>query len=165
MRLNGHIGALAVLTACLLLNACGSAATDPKAAVPPAAAVSMPQPNATAAQALLSSDETLESLDFPRQGTRTVQGQIKGYRSTAYAVPVSSGQTVTVTLASKINAAGFNVYDVGKAQEAVHRGEAQGLSATLHATTDTTFVIRPYLMRSVARRGTVAAYTLTVDRQ
>lgn len=126
---------------------------------------SLPAVDETAAKALLSPDESLQTLDFPMVGGKTVAGRIRGYRSTAYAVPMAAGQSLSVTYTSKISGSGFNIYDSARPQEAIFRGEVEGRSATVTAPVATTFVIRPYEVRAIARRGTVADYELTITRK
>jgi hypothetical protein len=150
----------------LLLAATGCAAPSapppPAAAAPPAA----PTASADAARAMLGAEETLETLDLGTSGTRTVEGEIRGYRSTAYAVAMQPGQTLQVRFEASSRTPGFNVFDVAQPQgPAIHRGETQGRSARLTARSATTFVIRPYAPRAFARRGAIFRYTLTVTRR
>jgi len=165
MRVTQYAPVAATVWLCAVLAACGAPDMQTRPASVTSATAPLAQADMAAAKAMLSPDETLQSVDFPPQGSRTLHGQIRGYSSTAYAVPVAAGQTLSVTFDSKVNAAGFNVFDVAKPQEAVHRGEVQGRSATITVPTATTLVIRPFEMRSVARRGTVADYSLTMTRK
>lgn len=149
----------------LLLAATGCAAPNapPPAAVAPPAA---PTASADAARAMLGAEETLETLDLGTAGTRTVEGEIRGYRTTAYAVAMQPGQVLEVRMQSSSRTPGFNVFDVAQPQgPAIHRGETQGRSARLTARSATTFVIRPYAPRAFARRGAIFRYSLAVTRR
>lgn len=161
--------AAAALLLPLGLAACGPQATmkDEKkqaaAAVPAAPAV--PAVDRAAARAMLTPDATLEVLDLGASGTQTVKGRVVGYKGPAYAVALAAGQTLQVTFDSRVNAAYFGVHDAAAPQPALFSGETQGRSASVTATKPTTYVIWPYLMRSVARRGTPADFTMTVSRK
>jgi len=162
--------------------ALGACATDPHphhhvqhaAATPaegPAAAATLssglPMVDTAAAQALLSPDETLQTLDFPESGTKTLSGRIEGYKSVSYALPIRKGQRLEVTMDTKSTSAYFNIQDVKDTSgAALFAGEASGTNtALIRATGDTTYVLRPYLNRAVARRGSSADYTLKIERQ
>lgn len=137
-----------------------SAATD--AAIKSA----LPTVDTTAAQALLSPDETLQTVSFPETGSTTVSGKIEGYKSTVYAVPAVAGQTLSVEMTTKSTSAYFNVKDVRDTSgAAVHSGETEGAKATISVSADTTYLIQPFLVRAVARRGSTADYTLTISRK
>lgn len=151
----------------ILLAAAGCATPG---APPPAPAATPPAVPAAAApdaaRAMLSPEETLETLDLGASGTRTVEGEIRGYRSTAYAVVMQPGQTLEVRFEASSRTPGFNVFDTARPQgPAIHRGDTQGRSARLTARSATTYVIRPYAPRAFARRGAVFRYTLTVTRR
>lgn len=158
----------------LVLSACGggssgghaTATSAPVATAAPAASKGLPAVDTAAAQAMLSPDQTLQTLNFPETGTTTVTGRIAGYKSVVYAVPAKAGQTLTVTMATASTSAYFNVKDVrDQSGAAVHRGEVDGAKATIAVPADTTYLIDPFLVRAVARRGSTADYTLTITRQ
>jgi len=131
----------------------------------PAAPAALPAANTEGARALLSRDETLQVLDFPRTGSTTVQGRVVGARATAHAVPVAAGQTLTVTFRPSNPSLTMNIHDAKDSSgAALHRGEIDGNTAKLTATTATTYLIRPGLPRNSVRRGTAANYSLTVAR-
>jgi hypothetical protein len=146
-------------------EAAAPAATEAATAAK-AATTGLPAVDTAAAQALISPDQTLQTVSFPETGTTTVSGRIEGYKSVAYAVPAKAGQTLTVTMTTKSTSAYFNVRDVrNQSGAAVHRGEVDGPKATISVPADTTYLIDPYLVRAVARRGSTADYTLTISRQ
>ena len=167
----GMILSLAVLTSCAGDSSGGTATSTPLPSAPvtqaPAAAVKgLPPVNTAAAQALLSPDQTLQTVNFTEAGTTTVSGKIVGYQSVAYAVPARAGQTLTVTMSTASTSAYFNVKDVrDQSGAAVHIGETAGPRAVIAVPADTTYLIDPFLVRAVARRGSTADYTLTITRQ
>lgn len=131
------------------------------------AAIALPAPDTAAARKVMPPDTKLELLDFPAKGTRTVRTHMSGYATMAYVVPAASGQTLHVSFKSNINANYFNLYDAANPQPPLFTGAtaADSSTATVTAARATTYVIQVYLMRVVARRGTVASYTLTVTRE
>jgi hypothetical protein len=156
------IASAATLAACGLHNPTGG--YSPGAITP---SLGLPAVNTAAAQRLLSPDETLQTLDFPASGTQTLSGRIEGYKSAAYALPIRKGQRLDVTMATPSTSAYFNIVDARDASGvALFAGETAGTNtAMLRATEDATYVLRPYLMRAVARRGSSADYTFRIERQ
>ena len=126
----------------------------------------LPSIDTAAAQRLLSPDETLQSLNFAATGSQTVTGLIAGRQSPSYAVPVRAGQQLDVTMDTPSDSAWFNIQDVrDQSGAAVFAGEATAAHyGSIRAARDTTYVIRPYLNRGVARRGESANYTLKIER-
>lgn len=182
MRLNGKLFSLFLVVA--FVSACSggssggsgaatslptpSAPTTAPAAVPAQASVAkaLPTVDTAAAQSLLSQDQTLQAVNFAEAGSTTVSGTIQGYKSVAYAVPAKAGQTLTVKMTTTSTSAYFNVRDVrDQSGAAVHRGEIDGSEAIISVPADTTYLIDPYLVRAVARRGSTATYTLTITRK
>lgn len=170
----GVFSSFALLCGCTGGSSAGSGTTPPAVASSTpvaqaqvaAAPKGLPAVDTAAAQALLSPDQTLQTVSFPETGTTSVTGKIVGYKSVAYAVPAMAGQTLTVTMTTRSTSAYFNVRDVrDRSGAAVHSGEADGLKATIAVPADTTYLIDPYLVRAVARRGSTADYTLTIGRQ
>ncbi len=156
------IASAATLAACGLHNPTGGYSAG---AMTPS--LGMPAVNTAAAQRLLSPDETLQTLDFPASGTQTLSGRIEGYKSAAYALPIRKGQRLDVTMTTPSTSAYFNIVDARDASgAALFAGETAGTNtATLRATEDATYVLRPYLVRAVARRGSSADYTFRIERQ
>ncbi|NEX21178.1 hypothetical protein G3480_12780 [Thiorhodococcus mannitoliphagus] len=151
---------IAALTA-LGLVACGGTSSTP-----PETSVALPAVDTMAVERLLSSEETLEVLSFPTVGRMTQVGEIVGYASAAYAVPVAAGQKLLVTLESPSSNAYFNVQDAADSSgAAVFRGEVEGREARIQAESDAAYVIRPFQPRAMARRDEVAPYSLTIERQ
>ena len=128
--------------------------------------IGLPSIDTAAAQRLLSPDETLQSLNFAESGSQVVSGRIVGRQSPSYAVPVRAGQQLDVTMDTPSDSAWFNIQDVrDQSGAAVFAGEATAAHyGSVRAASDTTYVIRPYLNRGVARRGESANYTLKIER-
>jgi len=146
------------------LAACGQSSPSPPSAAP--AAPSLPSVDTAGAQSLLSEDEALEPLSFPAEGSTTVTGEVVGYRSTAYAVPVAAGQTLRVDFAPSNTNLYMNIHDTAdQSGAAVFRGEAEGAQATLTPSEPTTYLLRPFQPRATARRGERGGFTLAISRR
>lgn len=134
-------------------------------AVASAPSVTPPTANVAAAQRLLSVDETLQTLEFSKAGSQIVTGRIVGRKSPSYALLVRAGQQLDVTMDTPSDSAYFNIQDVkDQSGAAVFAGEMSAAHyGSVRAVTDTTYLIRPYLNRGVARRGTAADYSLNIE--
>lgn len=181
MRLNGKLFCLFLVvtfvSACSGGSSGGSGAatsvqtasaptTAPAVPAQASGAKALPTVDTAAAQSLLSQDQTLQAVSFADSGSTTVSGTIQGSKSVAYAVPAKAGQTLTVKMTTTSTSAYFNVRDVrDQSGAAVHRGEIDGSEAIIYVPADTTYLIDPYLVRAVARRGSTASYTLTITRK
>ncbi len=159
---------LSALAIAVALTGCAAGPTTPSTtsrSLP--ASGGLPAVDTAAAQRLLSADETLQTLDFPASGTKTLSGRIEGYKSVAYALPVRQGQRLEVTMESPSSAAYFNIFDAKDTSgTALFAGETAGTNtALIRATEDATYVIRPFLNRAAARRGESANYTFKIERQ
>lgn len=105
-----------------------------------------------------------EAVVFPRGKTSTtVTGTLEGDLTRDYVLRAAAGQTMTVSLASPSASAYFNVLPPGSADAAMFIGSTSGnrFSGALPATG--AYTIRVYLMRSAARRGQTAPFTLTMS--
>ena len=147
--------------------ALGVAACEAPPAAPEAAAVpgTLPTVDMAAAQAAAVGSVPLQVLEFSPSGTRSLTSRIRGDAAPAYAVPVAAGQTLTVVFRSANHAATFNLMDTANPAEAVHRGSVEGNIVAVKPARATTYVIVPFTERAVARRGTVATFTLTITRE
>ncbi|WP_045225033.1 hypothetical protein [Methyloterricola oryzae] len=144
-----------------------SISTPSAASVAQAVSAGLPTVDMAAVKALLSPDEIAQTVEFPETGTKTLSGRIEGYKTASFAVPVRKGQKLDVTMETKSSSAYFNIQDVKDTSgAAVFAGETEGTNtAMIRAQADTTYVIRPYLVRAVARRGEKADYTFKIERQ
>jgi hypothetical protein len=169
MKLKQSVPFAIALTA--LAAGCGGPVPYAKPALPAtgsvAAAAGLPSVDTAAAQKLLSPDESLQTLDFPQSGTKTLSGRIEGYKSAAYALPVRQGQRLEVAMDTKSTGAYFNIQDARDTSgTALFAGEASGTNtALIRVPADATYVLRPYLNRAAARRGETADYTFKIERQ
>lgn len=148
--------------------ALGVAACEAPPAAPEAAAVApgtLPMVDMEAARAAAMGSVPLQVLEFSLSGTRSLTSRIRGDAAPAYAVPVAAGQTLTVVFRSAIHAATFNLMDTANPAEAVHRGSVEGNIVAVKPARATTYVIVPFTERAIARRGTVATFTLTITRE
>jgi len=173
VRLAAVMGVSVLVSACVVVSeeSTGTKPLTPSATTqqPAASVVSsgLPAVDTVAAQRLLSPDETLNTLDFPASGTKTLSGRIEGYKSVAYALPVRKGQRLEVTMESPSTSAYFNIQDAKDTSgAALFAGETEGTNtALLRVQEDATYVLRPFLVRAAARRGASADYTFKIERQ
>ncbi|MBL7649102.1 MAG: PPC domain-containing protein [Candidatus Hydrogenedentes bacterium] len=118
-----------------------------------------------AAQSMLTSDEALTMLDVKPGATKVInKAVITGYKTDVYGVSVPKGATLRVEMTTKSKSAYFNVVDVSdKSGAAVHRGEVEGPEASVAASVDGTYLIRPFLESPAAKRGEKAEYGLKIQ--
>jgi|GEM_PF-3588092 len=132
---------------------------------PQATPLGLPAVDFAGVQALLSSDETLETLQFPENGIITVVGRIVDHKSTAYAVPAKTGQELFIFIETPSYSAHFNVQDLrDPSRLPVHRGEVDGPIASISASFDTTYLIRPFLAPAKTDSESTVPYSITVSR-
>src|SRR5512139_112577 len=93
------------------------------------------------------------------ESSATIKGTIKGDDTVDYVLGAQKGQSMVVTLATTNRSAYFNVLPPGS-EEAIFIGSTSGekYEGTLPASGD--YTVRLYLMRSAARRGESASYTI-----
>ena len=92
----------------------------------------------------------------------TVKGSLKGDRIVDYKMRAKAGQTMSVALKTSNGANYFNVLPPGSSGEAIFVGSTGGNEWTGPLPADGEYTVRVYLMRSAARRGETADYTLVV---
>jgi len=92
----------------------------------------------------------------------TLKGTLKGDRTVDYTLRARAGQTMNVTLKTSNNANYFNVLPPGSKDAAIFVGSSGGNEWSGALPSDGEYTIRVYLMRSAARRGESADYTLTI---
>jgi hypothetical protein len=160
----------------LVLNGCSGAnlssmlpvMSEPEQEQPVSDSLPVPLPvvNDTAALSLLSADETLHTLDFPIQGSTTVNGRVVGYQATAYAFPIKAGQSLKISMKTSSDSVYFNIHDVrDQSGAALFAGETENRrEANVNVLSNGTLLIRPFLVQAMARRGEAADYTLTIER-
>jgi hypothetical protein len=119
---------------------------------------------ATASASALPADG-IESrpLQFAKgASSATVKGSLKGDKVVDYKVRAKAGQTMSVTLKTSNGANYFNVLPPGSSAEAIFVGSTSGNEWAGPLPADGEYTVRVYLMRSAARRGETADYTLVV---
>jgi len=108
--------------------------------------------------------EGIESrpLQFAKgASSATVKGSIQGRQTIDYKLRAKAGQTMAVNLSSGNTGLAFNVLPPGSKDVAIEGAiERQSWTGALPA--DGEYTVRTYLVRSAARRGEKASYTLTV---
>ncbi len=128
--------------------------------------VKRPEPNTSAAQRMLSLDETLETPSFAANGGTVVDATIDGYKTAVYVIGLVKGQHLTVQLESDNPNVYFDVLEptFGGSSAKIFSTEAACRGARIHARSDTTYVIRPFLAKSLAERNASVRYTLCINR-
>lgn len=116
---------------------------------------------ATAALAAADSLAAIRLIQVEPGKETTVRGQIKGYGGSDYIVGLKAGDTLAVEFRSDSRSAYFNILPPGS-EAAVFNGASEGGSAIVVVRSSGPYVVRVYLMRSAARRGEKAAFTLTI---
>lgn len=97
-----------------------------------------------------------------RDGRATLNGRIKGYDYVDYVFPVGAGESMRLSLKTDRLSNYFNLSAPG-AQEAMFIGSVSGTDFAGTAPLAGDYTARVYLMRSAARRGTVAHYALSIE--
>jgi hypothetical protein len=95
-------------------------------------------------------------------GRATVKGRIKGYQYVDYVFAVGAGESLNATLKTDNNINYFNLLAPGETEIAFFIGSTSGNNYQGVASTSGDYTARVYLMRSAARRGESAHYTLTI---
>ena len=113
----------------------------------------------------LSPDETRVKVQLPETGVKVLKGKIRGHQSSVFALAVRQGQSLKVTFESQSNSAFFNVVDESDPSgAALFVGQnAPTRSITIPVQSDGTYLLQPYLVRSVARRGRQVDYVFRVE--
>ena len=163
---------LAAAAAAFALAGCGQQAAKPAEAPAevPAAPAAEPAPVAVAPavdqaalRGLLSPEETLEVLSLDASGAASASGEVKGYKTTVYAVPVAQGQTLSVSFEPSNTNLYMNVVDAADTSgAAAHRGEVDGPNASVTTPKAGVYLIKPFQPRATARRGESGTFKLTV---
>ncbi|WP_146030523.1 hypothetical protein [Pseudovibrio exalbescens] len=92
----------------------------------------------------------------------TVSGEISGYETTDYLVNVRAGQVMKATLQTPHRATYFNVIPPSQEDVATFIGSISGDTYEGFLAESGDYNLRVYMMRSAARRGETAPYTLDV---
>lgn len=98
----------------------------------------------------------------PGSSGAEVKGKVKGDAANSYRLVAGAGQTLHVELKAANGAQYFNIVSPGS-NEAMYMSETAGQQAKVVLPTDGAYLVKTFLMRSAARRGQAANYTLTVS--
>jgi hypothetical protein len=103
-----------------------------------------------------------ERIQFARGATSAiVRGAIRGYETVDYVVGARAGQSMSVSLQTSSRSAYFNVLPP-RSGEAIFNGSVTGAHFGGRLKDSGDYRVRVYLMRSAARRGERATFSLTV---
>jgi len=103
-----------------------------------------------------------ERVQFAKgKSSKVIKGVLRGSQSRSFLVNLRAGQTLTVTLESSKGAANFNVTAPG-AEQAMFIGSISGNTMTEVIPSSGDYKVDLFLMRSAARRGETANFTLTI---
>lgn len=97
------------------------------------------------------------------KSSTVIKESISGDQTIDYTVRASQGQRLNVTLTNISNDAFFNVLPPGSQDEAIFIGQNEGNNCSIILPSSGTYKIRVYQMRSSARRGEKASYSLSVS--
>lgn len=107
-------------------------------------------------------DIVVKPVQFAKgASSATMQGRISGDQTVDYTLRAKAGQAMTVTLETRHPATYFNVLPP-QSETALFVGSTSGNAWSGALPGDGLYRVRVYLMRSAARRGESAAYTLKV---
>jgi len=111
--------------------------------------------------AVATDDITSRDIVFePGNTSASIDGTITGYSGMDYRLRASAGQTMHVSLDTKHTGCYFNVLPPGS-EAALFIGSTSGTEWTGELPVEGVYTVRVYLMRSAARRGETAKYTIT----
>ncbi|WP_238995777.1 hypothetical protein [Sphingomonas solaris] len=115
-----------------------------------------------AAPAIAQAPVRTERLQLSRgESSKTVRGTVRGYDSVDYLVGVRAGQAMSVSLRTTNRSAYFNVLPT-RGDMAIFNGSVSGNRFDQRIRDGGDYRVRVYLTRNAARRGEVAAFSLTV---
>lgn len=116
-----------------------------------------------AATAIQAGEGRPRAVDLDRARTlRILEGTITGREIVEYQVAGERFQVLSVDLMTSNSSAYFNILPAG-ADDAIFIGSTRGNVADVSLPGSGDYVIRLYLMRSAARRGETARYSLAVS--
>jgi len=117
---------------------------------------------ASAATAAAPGPKPQEIRFAPGSRGAEVKGKVKGDATNSYRLVAGAGQTLSVELKTANGAHYFNIVSPGS-NEAMYMSKTAGQQAKVVLPTDGAYLVKTFLMRSAARRGQAANYTLTVS--
>lgn len=118
-------------------------------------------------KSLLAQNARTERIDFTPQATSTsVSSTINGYETVNYALEATTGQSVSIVLQSDNLGNHFNIFEPGKLpgeDYAMFIGSTEGNRFEGTLLTEGDYMVQVYIIRSAARRGETARYTLELS--
>jgi hypothetical protein len=97
-----------------------------------------------------------------KDGRAAMRGHIKGYQYVDYVFSAGAGESLSVTLETNNDINYFNLLAPGETETAFFIGSISGNNHEGAVPASGDYTARVYLMRSAARRGEAAKYTLTI---
>lgn len=130
-----------------------------------AASIAMPNSREDHPKRALSPDETRVEVQLPKTGVKVLKGKIRGYKATVFALRVRQGQDLKVSFESRSDSAFFNIVDESDSSgAALFVGQnTTAKSIEMPIAADGTYLLQPYLVRSVARRGKQVDFLMKID--
>jgi hypothetical protein len=113
------------------------------------------------APSIAAAEEPVVTRVVFKDGRATIRGRIKGYETTDYVFPAGASESIKVSVKTNLFSVYFNLIGPGAA-EATHNGSTSGNSYEGVAPVAGDYTARVYMMRSDARRGKTAKYTLNI---
>ena len=116
------------------------------------------------AQVALADDIRSERVQIPEGETGvTVTGRISGYDIVDYKLYGCEAQDVIIVLETNNTANYFNIMAPGESEVAIFIGSIEGNRFAGSMAENGEYTVRVYLMRSAARRGESATYSLAIN--
>lgn len=113
------------------------------------------------ALAFAQSEQHTQRVAF-NAGRATIKSHISGRQFVDYIFPAGAGESLKVSLKTDNDSNYFNLLAPGETETAFFIGSSSGGSYEGAAPTSGDYTARVYLMRSAARRGEKAHYTLMI---
>ena len=111
--------------------------------------------------AFAQSEQRTQRVAFDA-GRATIKSHIRGRQFVDYIFPAGAGESLMVNLKTDNDSNYFNLLAPGETETAFFIGSKSGGNYQGAAPSSGDYTARVYLMRSAARRGETAHYTLTI---
>lgn len=114
--------------------------------------------------AIAADSRIVRAIQFkPGQPSLELNGRVQGERFIDYRLPAGAGQQLKASLKTASSSLYFNLLPPGSDGAAMHIGELAGAGLDRVLPDDGSYVLRVFLVRAVARRGSSADFTLSVS--
>ncbi|WP_034641085.1 hypothetical protein [Chitinilyticum aquatile] len=118
---------------------------------------------ALSATPAMAQDPLVKPVHFAKgTSSSTIRDTIRGEQYIDYKLVAQAGQTMKVELKTSNGSNYFNILPPGSSAEALFIGSTSGNRFSGQLAADGEYTVRVYLMRSAARRGESASFTLNV---